>query len=227
MAKTTRIFYIPGFGEKANIFEKIAPHIQSTGNIFLDNWELLGDTPRKETDVLQYAKELIAKYNIISSDVIIGHSLGGWIAYHIKQVVNCRIVQIASFTNPALIISPFSNLKVIHFLVKSGLYFNRFTMQHFLKKDYAGKPSRNIFIETFKRVENGNKNNVMNQLRLIYKPVPAERKIVPDLRIHAKGDPLVHIPKEAFHETSGDHFTLYTNPKEVYLPIVNWLNSEY
>lgn len=227
MAKTTRIFYIPGFGEKANIFEKIAPHIQSTENIFLDNWELLGDTPRKETDVLQYAKELIAKYNIISSDVIIGHSLGGWIAYHIKHVVNCRIVQIASFTNPALIISPFSNLKIINFMVKSGLYFNRFVMQHFLKKDYSGKPSRDIFIETFMRVENGNKNNVMNQIRLIYKPVHAEIKIIPNLRIHAKGDPLVRAPKEAFHETSGDHFTLYTNPKEVYQPIVNWLTSEY
>ncbi len=224
MAKTIRIFYIPGFGEKANIFDKIAPHINAPESIFVDNWELLGNMPRKETDVLQYAKELVAKYNIVANDVIIGHSLGGWIAYHIKHVVNCRIVQISSFTDPALIISPFSNLKVINLLVKSGLYFNRFNMQYFVKKQYTGKPSKDIFIETFKRVEGGNKDNIINQLRLIYKPVITEIKVIPDLRIHANGDKLVRVPNEAFYEISGDHFTLYTNPEEVYTPIVNWLS---
>ena len=221
-----RIIYIPGLGEKCNIFDNIAPHISPTENLFLDNWELLGDVYKKEIDVLEYASTLVAKYNFCSDDFIIGHSMGGWIAYHIKHLVNCRIVQIASWTDTKKIVGPTSNLSIIYFLTKSGLYFNRFIQDYTMKKSYKGKLSAPIFTETFDRVRKGNKNNLLNQLNIVFKPVKTIVKVIPDMRIHASEDALVHIPSEPFIDVPGDHFCLYTNPQEVYQPILKFLSEE-
>jgi hypothetical protein len=48
---------------------------------------------------------------------------------------------------------------------------------------------------------------------------------VPDLRIHARKDTVIRYPKEPFHEISGDHFTLITNPNEVIEPILMKINE--
>lgn len=221
-----RIIYIPGLGEKPNIFDKIAPHIPGTDKLFLDNWELLGDIFKKETDVLQYAKLLVAKYNIGTQDVIIGHSMGGWIAYHIKHLVNCRIIQIASWTDSKKIVRPTSNLSIIYFLTKSGLYFNRLIQQLTLLKSYKGKASAPIFMESFDRVRTGNSNNVLNQLNIVFKPMNTIVTVTPDMRIHATGDALVLVPSEPFVEVPGDHFCLYTHPQDVYLPIIEFLSQQ-
>jgi hypothetical protein len=76
-----RIIYIPGFGEKPNIFDHIAPHIASSESIILDNWVLLQNMPIKELDALSYASTLVTTYNITRDDVIIGHSMGGRVAF--------------------------------------------------------------------------------------------------------------------------------------------------
>lgn len=222
----TRIIYIPGFGEKANIFDKIAPNIPAKEILFLDNWELLGDRPKRKIDVLQYATELVAKYQITNQDIIIGHSMGGWIAYHIKHITGCRIVQIGSWTAPDRVILPIKNRHLIYFCTKTGIYLNRFTLQYAVKRGYKGKPSEVIFVETFERLKNGSKNNVINQLRLILTPVKTEINVLPDLRIHAKADKIIRYPKATFHEVPGDHFTLYTHPETVYMAINQFLYSQ-
>ena len=71
----------------------------------------------------------------------------------------------------------------------------------------------------------GNKENVINQLRLILTPLPQKGTIKPDLRIHAHKDIVIRPPHEPFHIVSGDHFTLYTHPHEVYEPIVDFLKQ--
>lgn len=217
-----RIIFIPGFGETASIFDKISPHIVGE-KLFLDNWALLGDKPRKTIDVLQYAAEIVSKYEITKKDVIIGHSMGGWIALHIKHLTHCRIVQIGSWTNPDRVVSPVKNPNMVYFLVKSGIYLNRFTKQYAIKRGYKDKPSEAVFSETFERLIAGHKNNVINQLRLILTPIKENITVIPDMRIHAKKDKIIRFPRESFHEVSGDHFTLYTHPEEVYALINKYL----
>src|SRR5580692_437907 len=106
-----RIFYIHGFGENETIFSKISPFIPGE-QIFLNVWELLGDAPRPGINVLNFAEELVKKYAITKNDLIIGHSMGGWIALHIKHLTGCPIVQIASWTDPGRIISPFKSAEL-------------------------------------------------------------------------------------------------------------------
>jgi hypothetical protein len=220
-----RILFIHGFGENEAIFSKIAPFIGGK-HIFLNVWTLLGDAPRPTVNVLDFAKEVVQKYNITKDDAIIGHSMGGWIAYHIKHWTDSPIVQIGSWTDTDRPLLPITNEQIIYWFVRNGLYLNRFNKWVFTLRSYKGKPSKEIFQDTFDRLIHGNKENVLNQLRLILTPIPETVKATPDLRIHAKRDAVVRPPREPFHEVVGDHFTLYTHPENVYEPIVAFLASK-
>ena len=219
-----RIIFIHGFGENESIFSKIAPFIPGE-HIFLNVWELVGNKPLPGLNVLDFTKSLVEKYNITPQDIIIGHSMGGWIAWHIKHFTGSPIVQIASWTDPDRPISPVSNVKVIYWMVRNGLFFNRFIKRRFSSKGYKGKPSRQIYEETFDQLVYGNKQNVINQLRLILTPTTERPTVQPDLRIHARADLVVRPPREPFLEVPGDHFTLYTDPEAVYEPINTFLKQ--
>ncbi|HZY35034.1 MAG TPA: alpha/beta hydrolase [Mucilaginibacter sp.] len=219
-----RILFIHGFGENESIFSKIAPFIPGE-HVFFNVWELLGDKPLPGMNVLVFAKSLVGKYNIMQQDVIIGHSMGGWIAWYIKHFTGSPVIQIASWTDPDRPIKPVKNVKLIYWLVRNGLFFNRFMKRLFSSKGYKGKPSQQVYEETFDRLTYGSKNNVINQLRLILTSVPEILTVKPDLRIHARADLVVRPPTEPFLEVPGDHFTLYTHPEAVYEPINTFLKQ--
>lgn len=71
-----RIFFIPGFGEEAWIFDKISPHIPGE-KIFIDNWQSIGERHRAGLTALAFAGELVERHRITSDDLVIGHSMGG------------------------------------------------------------------------------------------------------------------------------------------------------
>lgn len=219
-----RLIFIPGFGEEPSIFDRIHPHIQGE-KVFLNNWVLLGDNPRPGLNALQYASELVERFDIKRDDLIIGHSMGGWIAFHIKHLVQCPVIQIGSWTDGRKVVRPVKSRRLVYWLVKRGLYFNSFVKRYMVKKYYQGKPSAGIFSSVFENLIQGNKENVVNQLRIIFNPVSEAVKVNPDLRIHARRDNIVRYPNDPTHEVHGDHFTLYTQPEEVYQPIVAFLQE--
>lgn len=219
-----RIIYLPGFGETAKIFDGITPHIEGEA-VFINHWELLGNQVRRELNVLVYAKELIEQFGIEAEDILIGHSMGGWIGYHIKHLVGCKVVQIGSWTEVDRMVLPIKNRKVIYFLTWSGLYLNNFTKTYSIKRGYKGKPSEGIFGEIFDDLIRRSKGNVLNQLRVVLNHINEQVAVSPDLRIHARGDVTIRIPKADFIEVQGDHFTLWTHPEEVYGIINRWLEG--
>lgn len=219
-----RILFIHGFGEDEAIFSKITPAIAGE-HVLLNVWDLLGNERRPDINVLDFSKEIVNKYSITKEDVIIGHSMGGWIAYHIKHLTGSPIVQIASWTHIDRVILPISNQRVIYWSVRNGLFFNRFQKGLYTFFAYKNKPSKEIFRTIFDRLIKSNKENTINQLRLILTPVPEQVTAKPDLRIHARKDIVIRPPREHFHLVSGDHFTLYTSPQEVYEPINAFLKQ--
>jgi hypothetical protein len=219
-----RVFFIPGFGEDEFIFDKIAPHI--TGEkVFLNPWLLVGDWPRPDLTALSYARELTGRFGITRRDVVIGHSTGGWVALHIKHLVGCPVVQIASWTDPGKVIAPVSNHRLVYWFVGKGLYFTPFMQRLLVWRSYRNKPSRQVFSAIFRRLVEGNRENVVNQLRLIFNPVGEAVTAEPDLRIHARADTIIRYPDGPIVEVPGDHFTLFTHPEKVYQPIVAFLQE--
>ncbi|MBX7241007.1 MAG: alpha/beta hydrolase [Bacteroidia bacterium] len=209
-----RIFFLHGFGEKPGIFDKIVNEIPGE-KILPDLWEFTGNRPRPELNVILLAEEIAAHYNLTENDIVVGHSMGGWIGIHLKQITGCKTIQIASWTHPSRVALPIRNHKIIFAFLKYGLYLNRLTEWYFVRKGYRDKPSKEVFQETFRRLRKGNRHNVTNQMRVILTPVPP-LNIHPDARIHTHYDPIIRRPEEPFHQVNGDHFALYTHPEEVF-----------
>jgi hypothetical protein len=219
-----RLFFIPGFGEDETIFDKLHPHL-SGKKVFLNLWQLLPDKARPELTAALFAKEIVVRYAITKEDLIIGHSTGGWVALFIKQIVHCRVVQIASWTDPRKVVKAIPNRHLFYFLVKKGFIFNKVVLSWSLKKNYRNKPSAVPFTYAFTRLIKGNRDNVVNQLRLILNPAGSQIDEMPELVIHAKEDAIIRFPEGRVCEVPGDHFSLYTHPELVAGPICQFLKN--
>jgi hypothetical protein len=218
-----RLIFIPGFGEDENIFEHLHPYLEGE-KLFLPLWSLIPDRPRPELNAALLAKEVVAHYGITTRDVVIGHSTGGWVALFIKQIVACPVVQLASWTDVRKVVMPVPSRRLLYFLAKSGIMFHPSVFQRSMK-NYHNQPSAPVFAEAFLRLKNGNKDNVVNQLRTIFNPVQQPITAMPDLRIHAKSDAIVRFPDNAVYEVPGDHFSLYTHAAQVAAPIQQLLKK--
>jgi pimeloyl-ACP methyl ester carboxylesterase len=217
-----RLIFIHGFGELPTVFDNIAPYL-SGEKIFINVWkELKPVSVSDPINVQTFAQQLIEKYQITANDAVIGHSMGGWIAAHIKQKVGSKAILIASLTDQKKIIVPTHSLSVMRFLHYNSLYINGFSKKLFSLLVYRKRPSRAFFEETLDRLVSAPKDEVYKQIRILFEPVPA-LSIVPDIRIHAKADVVLSLPDEPYHLVPGDHFTLVTDPETVWKPIVETL----
>ncbi|RYZ23121.1 MAG: alpha/beta hydrolase [Chitinophagaceae bacterium] len=221
-----RIYFITGLGEDGFVFERLATMLPGRKSI-LSLWNELPDRHQPGLNVQAFARELSARQGITAGDLVIGHSTGGWVAVHVKQLTGCAVVQLASWTDGGKVIVPVRNRRLIYFAARTGLYLNRPVLRRSLKRFYEGKPSRDLFQTVFLRLITGNRANAVNQLRLIFNPFPQGLTVAPDLRIHALADRIVRPPDEAFVEVPGDHFALYTHAAEVAAPIVSFIRSRW
>ncbi len=221
-----RLIFIPGFGETPRIFDRITPFLPGE-KLFVDNRELLGSKPMFNITALQYAQLLLEKHQISQTDVVIGHSMGGWVAHAIKHLTGCSIVQIASWTDPEKVILPIKNPDVVYWLVRNGLYLNRFNKQIFSWLNYRNKPSAQIFNEVFQELIDSPHDYVINQLRVILNPINVAITSQPEVRIHSGNDSIIRFPDQSAVRVSGDHFNLVIHPEEVIAPIQTFLTIKY
>lgn len=217
-----RILFIHGFGETPAIFSSIAPAI-GREQVFIDLWMELGTAKQEKLNVFNFAKKLVEKYTVSSQDCVIGHSLGGWIAYYMKWHCGCAIVQIASFTDFTHLLIPIRSGKTIYWLARKGLLFNK-TINWLSMLPFRKLPSRQVHLDNIYRLTSANKEAIVKQLQLMYEPVPAI-DVMPDLRIHALKDTIVKPPSESFRTVPGDHYSLLTCPETVIRPILELLKT--
>ena len=216
-----RLIFIPGFGETKHIFSQIAPHLPGE-HLFIENQDLLGSKPTPSITSIGYAQQLIEHHNITRQDYVIGHSMGGWVAYAIKHLVGCPIIQIASWTDPKKVVRPVRKPEIIYWLVRNGLYLNRFNKKLLLRL-YRNKPSAQIFSEVFQHLIDSPPEYVVNQLRVILNPNESEITVQPDVVIHSKVDSIIRFPDGKVNTVPGDHFNLFTYPAEVLAVIMPFL----
>lgn len=218
-----RIIFIPGLGEEKWIFDKIKPFIKGE-KVFIDNFRLLGEVFEDNLNALTYADFLIKEFTITKDDVIVGHSLGGWVAFFIKYRVACSIIQLSSFTDVKKAFKP-ANRNIIYWLAQNGIGLNKFVMKLILYLGYRDDPSSEVIKAIFTKLMHSDKNTLVKQLKVVFNPVVQPSFTSPDLRMHARKDHLVRPPDESYIEIPGDHFALYTFPNLVYPEINHFLNS--
>ncbi|GAB2560388.1 alpha/beta fold hydrolase [Spirosoma aerophilum] len=219
-----RLIFIPGFGEDAEIFNRITPELPGE-KLFIHNLDILGSEPDPALTVMTYAQRLIDRHTITREDILIGHSMGGWVAYSIKHLIDCPVVQIASWTDPKKVVARFKNPEHAYWLVRKGWYLNSFTKQLLLWISYRGKPSAEIFGRVFQNLINSPREYIVNQLSVIMNPVDAVITVEPELRIHARKDSIIRFPDQSAVIVPGDHFTLITHPQSVITPIITFLTT--
>lgn len=206
-----RLILIPGFGEDSQIFSKILPFLDHP-TLLINLWDNL-ETARP-LSAKAMAIKLIETYGLQSTDVIIGHSMGGWIGLHIKESIHCLLVHVSSWTDPAKVKLPIQNKSILYWLTRNGWYINRLTRSLILHRYYKNLPSKGIMEYTLNHLIRQDRKQVEAQLRLILEPV-SPCLTEPDLRIHTLRDPIVGRPDQEFYLVPGDHFAIYTFPEDV------------
>ncbi len=202
-----RLILIHGYAEDPTIFDVLLPLLPFDTVLAIgvetefDRWPA-----RTPVNACALAVFLAKQYDITADDVIIGHSMGGWIAIHIKAVMGATVVQIASFTDPRKVVSPVQHAGTLRFLANSGLLQTESAID-FVKKRYPFAESKALNFRLLDRLMTMRRAYVAWQLSVLFAPVPP-LTVSPDLRIHAIADNIVRPPGEAYTEVPGDHFCL-------------------
>lgn len=209
-----RLILIHGYAEDLTIFDALRPLLPSA-NVLAINVETEFDSWPAKTPVNAHALAafLAKQYTITADDMVIGHSMGGWIAINIKAVTGARVVQIASFTNQRKIVTPVYHAETLRFLANAGLLQTRFSIA-IVKYRYPFHESRalnNLLLDQLRMMRRA---YIAWQLSVLFAPVPPLR-VSPDLRIHATADNIVQPPDEPYAVVPGDHFCLVFHPMAV------------
>ncbi|WP_375443875.1 alpha/beta fold hydrolase [uncultured Fibrella sp.] len=220
-----RLIYIHGYVEDPSIFDNLAPLLPAESVLKLNlQDEFARWNPDDQTvNVSTLATYLAKTHQISASDVVIGHSMGGWIAANLKAQTGCRAVLIASYTDQKKLITFTHNIQVVRLLLKVGVVQSQWFARYTLKK-YPFNESRVLHKTLIGTMTSQPRRYIYQQLRVLLAPSPIP-PASPDLRIHARPDNIVRRPDEGYVETPGDHFNLVFYPDTVAAPILALLKG--
>lgn len=186
--------------------------------------EFLRWKPSGSINVRHVAHYLVTQYAISAGDVVIGHSMGGWVSIFIKELTGSAVIQIASWTNQKKILFPTHNLSILRLLFLSGLTQSRFFTELSVKQ-YPFDKSRTLFQTLLYNSRQMDRRYLWFQIQTLFAKV-SPLSVQPDLRIHARPDNIIAPPDEPYVMVPGDHFSLVFHPDLVAAPITALLSSQ-
>jgi pimeloyl-ACP methyl ester carboxylesterase len=209
----TRLLLLHGYTEDRTIFDTLLPLLPTFDHVVALELEeeFAHWRPTGPVNVHTLARHLAARYQIEPADVLIGHSMGGWIAAHLKEQTGATAILLSSFTDQAKIVSRIRSPRLLSFSAHLGLVQSRWLNNYFLRH-YRHDESRVLHAQLVAGVGRFRRRYVAQQLRVLFAPVPLLRT-PPELRLHALGDTVVRPPDEPFVELPGDHFAHYFYPQ--------------
>jgi pimeloyl-ACP methyl ester carboxylesterase len=206
-----RLLLLPGYLEDGTIFDTLRPLLPPAAvevielEPALDQWR-----PRGPVSAVTLARYLAERHRIGPADVVIGHSMGGWIAAHIKAETGATAVLLSSFTDQQKVVAASRNPLLLGLYAYLGLGRNRWLRER-AKRQYQFEESRLLYAELADGMVRIPRRHVHRQLQVLFAPVPALAAL-PELRVHALADNVVRPPDEPFVEIPGDHFAHYYYP---------------
>lgn len=219
-----RLILIHGYFEDPSIFDNLASLLLPATLQPIDlKEEWARWKPNGPVNARQLAQYLADYYEIRPDDVVIGHSMGGWIAINIKEVCGAKAIQLASWTDQKKINFPVTNLTALKWMLATGLTQSTW-LRDYVKKQYPFAESKELYVRFVDEGRHFPKAYVYWQQQILFAPVPL-LTVKPDLRVHARRDNIVFRPDEPFTEVPGDHFCLHYHPDEVAEPIKQTLEQ--
>ncbi len=221
--KPKRIFLLPGFGENEQTFRKLKSYFTNYELVDVDYRPLLALYSISNFTTRAFVNRLIITHKITENDILIGHSIGGNIAYNISQLTNSPTCLLCSFTDPKKVAKEVKVEWIAErFIALTGLR-NSFIAKRISNK-YKNRPSHEEMMYVMQNFKSFKKAH----LRMVYQfshQAPLSTHRPPDLRIHALKDRVVYTPDEPFEEVPGDHFCHILHHQKVAEIILKWLGT--
>jgi pimeloyl-ACP methyl ester carboxylesterase len=210
-----RLLLLPGYLEDSTIFDTLRPFLPAAAvvrAIELEQ-EFARWQPAGPASAVTLARYLASRYAIGPADVLIGHSMGGWVAAHLKAQTGATAVLLSSFTDQRKVVARARNPLLLGLYAWSGVGRSRWLRER-AKRGYRFEESRELYGQLADSMARHPRRYVHRQLQVLFAPVPP-LTIVPELRVHALADNVVLPPNEAFVAIPGDHFAHYYYPELV------------
>ena len=221
-----RILLLPGFGEDTFCFNELLEFIDDNSYeiIHVDYRKTLNQFTFPIITRKQFCKRLIEQYDIQKDDKLIGHSMGGYFAFQIREIIGSEICMIASFSDTKKVIHTVPKFpRITQIAAYTGLIKTSFLKKYLLDK---------IKNEDYKKVQKyimENFNNFSNKELALMTEMFYEKGIQSNLpnplRIHDKADKVCKFPDEDFIQIPGGHFNLNLYPAETYEAMKDFLKS--
>ncbi|GAA4463841.1 hypothetical protein GCM10023189_42330 [Nibrella saemangeumensis] len=220
-----RYILIHGYVEDPTIFDPLVPHLPPGETLRLSLKDEFAEwKPQEPINALSLARYLSGKYCITDQDVVIGHSMGGWIAIQIKSLNGATVVQIGSYTNQLKVTFPVKNIRLLKWMAKLGMGQSALFV-NWVKKTYPFDETRALYTALLEGMRKMDRTYIYQQLLVLFAPVPP-LTVTPDLRIHNCRDNIVAAPDEPYVDVPGDHFCLVFHPETVAVPIRSLLEQK-
>jgi pimeloyl-ACP methyl ester carboxylesterase len=117
-----RLLLLPGYLEDGTIFDTLRPLLPPTAVEIIELEPALAQwRPRGPVSAVTLAQYLGERYGIGPADVVVGHSMGGWIAAHLKAETGAAAVLLSSFTDQRKIVARARNPLLLALYAWSGL----------------------------------------------------------------------------------------------------------
>jgi pimeloyl-ACP methyl ester carboxylesterase len=138
-----RLLLLHGYTEDRTIFDPLLPLLPPFEEVVALELaeEFAAWHPAGKVNVVSLARHLAARYHIGPADVLIGHSMGGWIVAHIKEQTGATAILLSSFTDQAKIVSSIRSPRLLGFYAHLGLVQNRW-LNNYFKRRYPHDESR-------------------------------------------------------------------------------------
>lgn len=220
-----RILLLHGYTEAGAIFDTLRPLLPPAAEVVVPELEteLAQWPPAARLTVATVARELAARYRIGPADLLIGHSMGGWLAAYIKEHTGATAILLSGFTNQAKIVARIRTPWVLNLAARSGLLQSRYAAWH-SRRRYQFDESRTLHAQLVGRMPQLGRGYLQQQLQLLFAPVPP-LTTAPELRLHARRDHIIRPPDEPYVELPGDHFAHYFYPQLVVDAIQPFLSN--
>lgn len=221
-----RLFLLPGFGEDTFCFNELIPYINQHKYkiLHVDYRPVLDKFIFPMISVQQFARQLIKIYGIRKEDKLLGHSMGGYFSFQIRELIETEICMIASFHDTKKVLHMVPQFpRITLFAALTGFVKTRFLKNYLLAKikDDRYKEIQSKIMDNFDTFTD---NELALMIEMNYQN-KIESALPNPLRIHDRADRVIAAPDEFYHQVKGGHFCLNLYPEETYAFMKEFLEN--